>query len=37
MLPTNYLVVSLISLVILYLFMNIIATYEDFCIFFVNF
>jgi hypothetical protein len=34
MLPTNYLVVSLVSLVILYLFMNIIATYEDFCVFF---
>lgn len=37
MLPTNYLVVSLVSLVILYLFMNIIATYEDFCVFFIDF
>ena len=37
MLPTNYLLVLLVSLVILYLFMNIIDTYEYFCEFYVDF
>ena len=37
MLPTNYLLVLLVSLVILYLFMNIIDTYEYFCVFSVDF
>ena len=34
---TNYLLVLLVSLVILYLFMNIIDTYEYFCEFYVDF
>ena len=37
MLQINYSLDLLVSLVILYLFINIIDNYEDFCVFYVDF